>query len=106
VSAIMHFRVFLEAMKLARAMPHDDLGIVISKPDVADRKADQAWRRTCERNGIDTSPAGVKTGDPARYVRDYYVGQRLEVAKAKIEQLESELRTLRTQLALLKVTNR
>jgi len=102
----MNYKVFQEAMKLAQAMPHEDLVLILAKPETTDRKADQTWRRTCERNGVDTSPIGVKTSDPVGYTRDYQAKQKLEEARDRIKVLEDELRKAMTQLALYKVTNR
>jgi hypothetical protein len=102
----MHYKVFAEAMKMAQEMPHEDLVVILAKPETTNRQADLAWRKTCARNGVDTSPLGSKTSDPERYERNYAAAERLQEAKAKIEKLETDLRTAMTKLALYKVTNR
>lgn len=103
---VMNYKVFFEAMKLVPEIPMGDLDIIMNKPDSTDRAADLKWRKTCERNGIDTSPIGVHTHDPIQYHKNANASQALVKAKARIDELEDDLRKVKTQLALAKVINR
>lgn len=102
----MNYKVFLEAMRMVHGIPMGDLDVIMNKPDSTDRKADQNWRKTCERNGIDSGPIGVKTNDPMQYHKNANAAEMLVKARARIEELEEELRKAKTQLALTRVINR
>lgn len=106
VRGIMHYKIFLEVMKVVHGIPMEDLNIIMNKPKSYDRKADLIWRKACERNGIDTSPMGVKTSDPVAYSKHASAAQNWEKAQQRINDLEEELRKTKTQLALVKVLNR
>ncbi len=106
VFLVMNYKVFLEAMKLVHGIPMGDLDVIMSKPDSTNRKADQNWRKTCERNGIDSGPIGVMTNDPMQYHKNANAATGLAKAQARIDELEEELRKVKTQLALAKVINR
>lgn len=102
----MNYKVFLEAMKLVHGIPAGDMDVILNKPACTDRKADQNWRKTCERNGIDSGPIGVLTNDPMQYHKNSNAAQRLVKAQARIDELEEELRKAKTQLALNRVIGR
>lgn len=106
VFLVMNYKVFLEAMKLVHGIPMGDLDVIMSKPDSKKRGADLEWRKTCERNGIDSSPLGVMTKNPFQYHKNANAAIALTKAQARIDKLEEELRKVKTQLALAKVINR
>ena len=99
----MHYSVLQEAVKIASAIPHGDLISIINKPSTTDRKSDQAWRRLCEKHGIDTAPLGIKTADPLAYARENSTKHRLEETREKLAASKLEISSLKTELARLRI---
>lgn len=93
----IHHTAFSKAMEKAHSIPHADLVVILSKPDVNNRKNDQLWRRTCAKHGISTTPLGV--AKDTSYHRAYYLEGQLKSARARIVELEKAISALKGNLA-------